>query len=191
MASKFEQRGFGFHQFATRAQALDFLRDVTRDKTVACGGSMTLQQLGVEQALDGVREFHWHWTTPGQFCQTPQVYLTSANALAQTGEIVNIDGSGNRVSATLFGCEEVYFVCGSNKLTPDLTAAIDRARNVAAPKNAQRLGADTPCAKLGDRCYGCRVSNPKSICRALVVLEQKPLAVKKMEILLIDEPLGY
>ncbi|HJC21475.1 MAG TPA: lactate utilization protein, partial [Candidatus Butyricicoccus avicola] len=65
------------------------------------------------------------------------------------------------------------------------------ARNIAAPKNAQRLGAATPCAKEGDRCYGCRISNPKSICRALVVLEQKPLSVKKMEILLLDEVLGY
>lgn len=192
MELKFAQRGFTLHRMANREQALDFLRERTRDKVVACGGSVTLQQLDVEQALDGVaKELHWHWSTPGQFCQTPAVYLTSANALAESGEIVNIDGTGNRVSATLFGCEEVYFVCGRNKLAPDLAAAIDRARNIAAPKNAQRLGAATPCAKEGDRCYGCRISNPKSICRALVVLEQKPLSVKKMEILLLDEVLGY
>ena len=118
-----------------------------------------------------------------------QVYISSVNGLAETGEIINIDGNGNRVASTLFGHETVYLVVGSNKLAPDYESALWRARNIAAPKNAQRLNRKTPCAVKGDRCYDC--SSPDRICRALVVLWGKPNTVKKMEILLVDEALGY
>ncbi len=66
------------------------------------------------------------------------VFLTSVNALSQTGEMVNIDGTGNRVAASLFGSQEVFFVLGVNKITPDLASAIYRARNVAAPLNSKK-----------------------------------------------------
>ena len=89
----------------------------------------------------------------------------------------------------MFGHETVYLVVGSNKLAPDYESALWRARNIAAPKNAQRLNRKTPCAVKGDRCYDC--SSPDRICRALVVLWGKPNTVKKMEILLVDEALGY
>ena len=163
MELKFAQRGFTLHRMANREQALDFLRERTRDKVVACGGSVTLQQLDVEQALDGVaKELHWHWSTPGQFCQTPAVYLTSANALAESGEIVNIDGTGNRVSATLFGCEEVYFVCGRNKLAPDLAAAIDRARNIAAPRMPSAWARRRPAPRKATAAMAAASAIPKA-----------------------------
>ena len=119
---------------------------------------------------------------------TTEVYLTSANGLAETGEIVNIDGTGNRVSGMLFGHKKVYFVVGRNKLAPDYDGALWRARNIAAPKNAQRLGTRTPCAARGDRCYDCK--SPQRICRGLVVLWE---AMKgcETEVVLVDEELGY
>ena len=117
------------------------------------------------------------------------VYLTSVNGLAETGELINIDGTGNRVASTIFGHEEVYFLVGSNKIAPDYDAALWRARNVASPKNAQRLGKKTPCAVRGDKCYDCK--SPERICRALAVLWEKPTGIGRAEVVLIDEPLGY
>ena len=99
------------------------------------------------------------------------------------------DGNGNRIASTLFGHETVYLVVGSIKLAAVYESALWRARNIAAPKNAQRLNRKTPCAVKGDRCYDC--GSPDRICRALVVLWGKPNTVKKMEILLVDEALGY
>ena len=117
-----------------------------------------------------------------------QVYLTSVNGAAETGELINIDGTGNRVASGLFGHEKVYFIVGRNKVAPDYDAALWRARNIAAPKNAQRLGRNTPCAAKGDRCYDCK--SPERICRALVVYWEKPGSMD-MEVVLVDEDLGY
>ena len=78
---------------------------------------------------------------------------------------------------------------GSNKIAPDYDAALWRARNIASPKNAQRLGMKTPCAAKGDRCYNCQ--SPDRICRALVVLWEKPKGTQEMELVLVDEALGY
>ena len=80
---------------------------------------------------------------------TSDVYLSSVNALAATGEIINIDGACNRVAATLYGHKKVYFVLGSNKIAADYDSALFRARNGAAPLNAQRLARKTPCARKG------------------------------------------
>ena len=117
------------------------------------------------------------------------VYLLSANAIAEnTGEILNIDGTGNRVASSLFGHRKVYLVAGRNKVSPDYDSALWRLRNVVAPKNAQRLGRKTPCAAKGDRCYNC--DSPERICNGLVVLYKKMRAMD-MEVVLIDQELGY
>ena len=117
------------------------------------------------------------------------VYLLSANAIAEnTGEILNIDGTGNRVASSLFGHRKVYLVAGRNKVSPDYDSALWRLRNVVAPKNAQRLGRKTPCAAKGERCYNC--DSPERICNGLVVLYKKMRAMD-MEVVLIDQELGY
>ena len=111
----------------------------------------------------------------------------SANALAETGEIINIDGAGNRVSSTLFGHKKVYFVIGKNKLAPTYDEALWRARNVASPIRAQQMNKKTPCAVKADRCYNCK--SPDRICRGLVVL-WGPMMGMEAEVLLVDEDLG-
>ena len=78
---------------------------------------------------------------------------------------------------------------GSNKIAPDYDSALWRARNIASPKNAQRLGRKTPCAVKGDRCYDCQ--SPERICRALAVLWAKPTGIDQMEVILVDQELGY
>ena len=128
-----------------------------------------------------------HSSAARREAQTADIYLTSVNALAETGELVNIDGAGNRVASTLFGHEKVYFVIGRNKLAPTVDAAVWRARNIASPRNAQRLGRKTPCAVKGDRCYDCK--SPERICRGLVTL-WGPMMGMEAEVLLIDEDLG-
>ena len=188
-----ENRGFAVRAFKTGAEAAAYLDGVIDGRTVGFGGSLTLEQLGLYDALGRHNTVVWHWKQEAgparrEAMQT-DIYLTSANGLAETGEILNIDGIGNRVAATLFGHEKVYFVIGRNKVAPTYEEALWRARNIASPKNAQRLGRKTPCAVKGDRCYDCQ--SPERICRALVTLWQKPTGVEKAEVVLVEEELGY
>ena len=190
----FEQRGFCVSYFDTGSQAVAYLSRQTAGKTVSFGGSKTLEAIDAYDVLGQTAQVHWHWKGHG-YMQAPDVYITSANAVSQTGELVNIDGAGNRVSATLYGPKEVYFVCGMNKLTPDLPSAIERAQNVAAPKNAVRLfhaqpDRATACAAAGgDKCYHCHA--PHSICRAIVIHQGPMLSQEHCELVLIGETFGY
>lgn len=184
----FERHRFSFRYFETAEEAVTYLAEQVKGKSVAFGGSMTLQTLEADKKLGAKSEVHWHWNGD-LFCQNADVYVTSANALSEQGEIVNIDGACNRVSGQLFGAKEYFVVCGVNKLAKDLPAAIGRAQNIAAPKNAQRLGKNTPCAAKGDRCYHC--NSPDRICSATVILERPPLSAQRYELILINESLGY
>ena len=184
-----EARGFAVSCFATADEAAAYLDGKLDGKTIGIGGSMTIRDMGLDQRLEKHNQVIWHWkggTT--QDAARAQVYLTSVNGLAETGEIINIDGTGNRVSSTIFGHEEVYFIVGRNKLADTYDGALWRARNIAAPKNAQRLGTKTPCAAKGDRCYDCK--SPGRICRGLTVL-WRPMNGAETEVVLIDEDLGY
>ena len=150
---------------------------------------MTIQAMGLSERLSKHNEVIWHWEG-GELrrAMLADVYLTSVNGLAETGEIVNIDGNCNRVAASMFGPKRVYYVVGINKIAPDFEKALWRARNVAAPKNAQRLGKKTPCAVKADRCYDCK--SPERICRGLSVLWRKPTGFEQAEVVLIEEELG-
>lgn len=185
-----EGLGYTVRYFDTADQAADYLDGQIDGKSVAFGGSVTLRDMGLYSRLSAHDQVVWHWEK-GDLKQamTTQVYISSVNALAETGEIINIDGTGNRVASTLFGHEQIYLVVGANKIALDYDAALWRARNIAAPKNAQRLNVNTPCAAKGDRCYNCK--SPERICRALTVLWEKPIGVPSMEILLVDQSLGY
>ena len=194
--SALEARGFKVSAFPTAAEAARYLNGQIDGVSVSFGGSVTLEQMGLFESLGQHNEVLSHWHVPAgkdpaeirAKAMTTEVYLTSANGLAETGEIVNIDGTGNRVSGMLFGHKKVYFVVGRDKLAPDYDGALWGARNIDAPKNAQRLGTRTPCAARGDRCYDCK--SPQRICRGLVVLWE---AMKgcETEVVLVDEELGY
>ena len=187
-----EDRGYTVRVFGTGAEAAAYLDACLDGKSVGFGGSMTLDQLGLYDLLARHNTVLWHWRSEDKNAArraalTADVYLTSANGLAETGEILNIDGAGNRVAATLYGHEKVYFVIGRNKLAPTYDEAVWRARNIASPQNARRLGRKTPCAVKGDRCYDCK--SPERICRGLVTL-WGPMMGMEAEVLLIDEDLG-
>jgi len=184
-------RGFTVKTFSTGEEALSYLSGEIKGKTVGIGGSATLNKLGAFEELGKNNLVVWHWKQPAdqarEIAAATDVYLTSANAIAETGEIVNIDGYGNRVASTLYGHQKLYIVAGKNKLAADLEKAVWRARNVAAPKRAQQFKAKTPCAANADRCYDCR--SPERICRGLVIL-WGPAMSTPTEVILIDEDLG-
>lgn len=184
-------RGYAVRTFATADEAAAYLDGQIDGKTVGFGGSVTLQDMGLYELLSRHNTVIWHWKSKDPAARRDalmtQIYISSVNGLAQTGEMVNIDGSGNRVAATLFGHEKVYFVIGRNKLAPTYEEALWRARNIAGPQNARRLGLKTPCAIKADRCYDCK--SPDRICRGLVTL-WSPMLDMAAEVLLVDEDLG-
>ena len=196
VTSALQRNGYAVSCFETGREAAAYLNSVLDGRHIGCGGSATLQQLGLIDSLaEHNRLFTHTGKTGAEFeamlsaeLRDTDVYLTSANALAETGELVNIDGNGNRVASTLFGHQKVYFILGRNKIAPTLDAAIWRARNVAAPKNAQRLRRRTPCAVKADRCYDC--NSPDRICKGLVVL-WRAMGMREMEVVLINEDLGF
>ena len=191
-----EKLGYKVTLFDTNEEAAAYLDQEINGTTVAFGGSVTLQEMGLFNMLSSHNDVIWHTMAEEQKekhlirrkAVTTSVYITSVNGLAETGEIINIDGIGNRVASTLYGHDKVYFVVGQNKIAPDYDRALYRARNIAAPKNAQRLQTKTPCAAKGDRCYNC--SSPERICRGLVVLWENLIAADT-EVVLIKENLGY
>ncbi len=189
-----EARGFRVSVFATAAEAADYLDSAIDNTSVGFGGSVTLEQMGLYERLERHDRVNWHWrpTVDGadarQAAMTAEHYITSVNGLAETGELINIDGTGNRVASTLYGHKKVWFVVGRNKLAPTYEEALRRARNIAAPKNAQRLKRKTPCAVKADHCYDCK--SPERICRGLVVLWEA-IGSMEMEVVLVDEALGY
>ena len=191
-----EARGFQVTVCPTKEDAAAHLNAQIDGVTVGFGGSVTLNELGIYDALSSHNTVYSHWNVPEGSTAAEvladaaraDVFLTSVNGLAETGELINIDGTGNRVASTLYGHRKVCFVVGRNKLAPTYDEALWRARNIAGPKNAQRLGVQTPCAAKGDKCYDCK--SPQRICRALVVLWERVKSCD-MEVVLVDEDLGY
>ncbi len=192
-----EKKGYAVSYYATAKEAAEAIDRSVDGTSVGMGGSVTLDELGLYEKLKTHNEVFWHQHLPAgsdpnavrAAANAAAVYLSSVNALAATGEIVNIDGTCNRVSAMLYGHERVIFVVGINKLAENEEAAIARARNVAAPKNAKRLHRKTPCAVNADRCYNCQ--SPERICRVLSVFWEKPSNGIRYEVVLVGEPLGY
>ncbi len=190
------QLGYAVSTFESGQEAVAYLDSQIDGKTVGFGGSVTLDEMGVLKKLDTHNKVLWRFDNPDgkspeqvmKEALTADVYLTSANGVSETGEIVNIDGTCNRVSASLYGHQKVYIVVGSNKIEKDYASALWRARNVAAPLNAQRLKRNTPCAVKGDKCYNC--DSPERICHALTVFWRAPRGCE-YEVVFINEKLGY
>lgn len=115
------------------------------------------------------------------------LYLTGTNAITEGGQLVNLDRTGNRVAALTFGPRHVVVLVGRNKIVPDLPAAMDRIKQIAAPVNAMRLGKKTPCAKTGF-CNDC--SGFDRLCVNWTITE-KSLPVNRIKVILINQALGY
>lgn len=171
------------------------LQEIKPDMTVGIGGSMTIKELGIYQALvDGGNKVYWHWMTEPEEvaatrtkASTADLYLTSTNALTEGGELVNIDGIGNRVASMFYGPKRTIVVCGINKITPDLISAIDRIKRDVSVRNARRLNLETPCVESG-QCDNCHSSD--KICNVMTVISGKPGAID-LNVYIVGEELGY
>ncbi len=187
-------RGFDVSYFETAAGAAEYIDGKVDGKSVGFGGSVTVRQLGLFRMLQRHntvvdRTVVKDENTALLFDRDAQVYISSVNGVSEDGRLVNIDGIGNRIANTLWGKEEVYFVVGINKFADTLDDAMWRARNIAAPKNARRLGRHTPCAVRADRCYDC--SAPERLCRGITIIERPLRGVGRYEIVVVNEELGY
>ena len=189
-------RGYEVHVFDTAKQAAAYLDSQIDGRSVGFGGSVTLDQMGLYELLAKHNTVYWHHREKeGETAESlrtraasAEIYISSVNGLAETGELINIDGNCNRVASIFYGHKKVYLVIGSNKLAKDYDSALYRARNIASSRNARRVGANTPCAVKADRCYDCK--SPERICRGLSVLWASPMSCQ-YEVILIDEALGY
>jgi uncharacterized protein (DUF342 family) len=164
---------------------------------VGFGGSITVREVGLVErvrASGAIVLDHWkEGLTPGEIAEirlqqlTCDVFVTGTNAITEKGEIVNTDGIGNRVNSMTFGPKKVIILAGYNKIVPDVSAALERIKNYAAPMNAKRLGLPLPCATSG-HCHDCK--SEQRICRIVSILQRKP-GITDVSVFLIKEKLGY
>lgn len=167
------------------------------DKLITSGGSMTLKESGVADLL--MNEFKNVYLDRSKGKDKDEVdeimrrafvsdtFFASSNAITEDGELYNVDGNGNRVSAMIYGPKQVIIVAGVNKIVKNLAEAKERVEKTAAPKNTVRLSCDTPCAKTGE-CMHCH--SPARICCSYVTLAYQRVP-DRIKVIIVNEDLGY
>ena len=170
---------------------------IPEGSVISWGGSMSIHECGVPQALKDRGDCEVLdrslYTTPEQqkefAVKTFQCnyYLMSTNAITLDGELVNIDGYGNRVASLIYGPDHVIVIAGMNKVVPDVQQGFDRVRNIASPPNTLRLSKDTPCAKTG-KCGNCM--SPDCICNQIVVT-RRSRDKARIIVILVNDNLGF
>ena len=182
---------------SAKEKVLALIGDAKKDgkKTVAYGGSMTVDGLGLKEMIlqaghELVIREEAKTKEEQKQCKARQInadsFLMSTNAVTLDGELINIDGRGNRVSFLIYGPEQVIVVAGMNKVVSNVEDGIRRVHDLATPPNAVRLNRDTPCAKTG-RCAGCL---PNTICCQTVVTRASMIP-GRIKVVLVGETLGY
>lgn len=182
----------------SREELYDIIRGLIReDKLITAGGSMSLKDSGVTELL--MNEFgdvyldRSKGKTPDDVGEIfrkafiSDTFFASSNAITEDGELYNVDGNGNRVSAMIFGPKQVIIVAGVNKIVKDLAEAKARVEKIAAPKNTVRLSCDTPCAKSGE-CMHCH--SPARVCCSYVTLAHQRVP-DRIKVIIVNEDLGY
>lgn len=170
-------------------QALELIRE---ESTITMGGCTSAIEIGLIEALENG---NYHYIDRNKMepresmlaAYDADVFLSSANAVTSDGILVNIDGNANRVSAIAQGPKKVVFLVGMNKVCDDLDGAMKRARNVAAPANAQRFDVDTPCKKTG-KCFDCK--SPDTICCQFLITRFSRHA-GRIHVILVNDNLGF
>ena len=191
-----ESRNMEAYFVKTKEEALKkALELIPEGSSISWGGTASAKEIGL---LDAVHEGNYE-VYDREEAQTPELkneiaykaldcdfFIGSTNALAENGVMVNIDGNANRVAAFAFGPKNVLLIVGMNKVVKSEEDAMSRARNEAAPINAQRFGLDTPCSKNG-MCYDCK--SPDCICCQILITRYSRVA-KRIKVILVDENLG-
>lgn len=182
----------------SREELYGVIRELIKDdKLITSGGSMTLKESGVADLL--MKEFGNVYLDRSKGKDKNEVdeimrrafvsdtFFASSNAITEDGELYNVDGNGNRVSAMIFGPKQVIVVAGVNKIVKDLAEAKERVEKTAAPRNTVRLSCDTPCAKTGE-CMHCH--SPARICCSYVTLAHQRVP-DRIKVIIVNEDLGY
>ena len=200
MIKKFKERGMDAAYYATGDEAVKaIMGEIPKGSTVTWGGSMTIEEMGLADAVRNSSDINFldrgKATTPEEKRKLyseqtlADYFLMSANAISMDGQLVNIDGNGNRVACLIIGPEHVYVIAGMNKVEPDLDSAIKRARNIASPENNVRLKKDHPCVKAG---HCCDCLTPDCICNQIVITRRNSGgSTGRIKVILIGEELGY
>lgn len=178
-----KRRGYEAEFVSTGAEALSLImKESASAQSVGWGGSETLKAIGCREAITATgKEIRDHQTVM-------DLFLLSANAITSDGVIVNIDGTGNRVAASIFGPKRVIYVIGRNKIVNGgVLEAIARAKRYACPPNCRRLGKNTPCASHGI-CADCESAD--RICKVTAIFDRPPTHTST-KVILVDEDLGY
>ena len=189
-----ESRNMAGYYAASREEALKkALSLIPEYSTVTMGGAMSAHEIGL---VDALKSGNYHFIDRDQATDKraamlaaydADVFLSSVNAMTDDGILVNIDGNSNRVSAICQGPKHVLFIVGMNKVCGDLDSAMKRARNVAAPTNAQRFGLSTPCAKTG-KCMDCK--SPDTICCQFLITRFSR-HTGRIHVILVNDTLGF
>jgi hypothetical protein len=193
-----KKHDFSARSFETKEDVAKFIMVAAADcRTVGIAGTHTVRALGIVPMLEQAgKTLYDHWQfkvgAPEELdCRkkqmTADLFLSSANAITMTGEIVNRDGCGNRINAMTFGPGKVIIVVGRNKITTDLDAAFDRIEFTAAPLRALSLDRKTPCVSTGV-CMDCE--SAQRICRITSVIHRQPM-MTNITVAIVDEELGY
>jgi hypothetical protein len=180
----------------SKAALEEVMKRIPDGASVGIGGSVTLTQLGLQEAL-AKRKVQFIWpqqqakSDEERFdlfrkCFTSDVFVSSSNAVTESGKLFNVDATGNRVGAMFIGPKKTIVVCGVNKIVKDLEAAEKKVREWVAPQNAKRLGRKTPCVETGV-CADC--NSPDRICNIYVSLAKKPVRTEVV-VILVGENLG-
>ena len=189
-----ESRNMTGYYAADREEALKkALELIPEGSTVTMGGCMSAREIGL---VDALKAGHYNFIDRDAIedkraamlaAYDADVFLASANAITEDGVLVNIDGNSNRVSAIAQGPTKVVFIVGMNKVCDDIDGAMKRARNVAAPTNAQRFEINTPCKKTGS-CANCK--SPDTICCQFLVTRYSRHA-DRIHVILVNDSLGF
>lgn len=188
-----ESRNMSGYYAADKEEAVKkALEVIGKGSTVAMGGCQSAHEIGLIQALE---EGDYNYIdrsnmTPRESLMAAydaDVFLSSANAMTNDGIMVNIDGNSNRVSCIAQGPKKVVFIVGMNKICSDLDEAMKRARNVAAPANAQRFDIKTPCKETG-KCFDCK--SPDTICCQFLITRYSRHA-DRIHVILVNDTLGF
>lgn len=192
---KLEAHQFQADAVPDRAACLTRLQELLTDQaSVSVGGSMTLFELGIIELLEHSSKIRYldryHSEDPHSVYHAAlscDLYVTSTNAVTLNGELYNVDGTGNRTAAMIYGPKKVVVIVGANKLVRDLSEAEARVKMIAAPANCVRLNKDNPCTKIG-ACADCQL--PSRICSAAVTLHRSHVP-GRIHVILVNEDLGY
>ena len=189
-----ESRNMTGYYAASKEEALKLaLSLIPEYSTVTMGGAMSAHEIGL---VNAVKSGNYHFIDRDTAedkraamlaAYDADVFLSSVNAMTDDGILVNIDGNSNRVSAICQGPKQVLFIVGMNKVCGDLDSAMKRARNVAAPTNAQRFGLSTPCAKTG-KCMDCK--SPDTICCQFLITRFSR-HTGRIHVILVNDSLGF